>query len=234
MKHIFRTALLILVILSFSGCSRYISWGKEVFNQGEQIETYAQVVQPYIRSERVYDQFTTLGSFDAMWLSDPVRRAFSRSHARKHGFTRDQYKQFLENQLTENDTRISFYLLSIVGGPGAVDLTDKNAAWTVQLKVGNDYFNPAKIQSIDELPPEYQYFFGKKWTIFKSMYLISFNAVDEDDVHILESSLTSISLVFRRVGHRLELVWPLDGNTHIIPRGGLNQDVLAYDLYDNI
>ena len=234
MKHIFRAALLILAILSFSSCSRYISWGKEVFNQGKKVETYADIVQPYIRSDRVYDQFTTLGSFDAMWLADPVRRAYARSHARKHGFSGEQYSKFLENQLEQNDATISFYLLAIVGGPGVVDLTDKNAAWTVQLKIDNDYFNPVKIQTIEQLPPEYQYFFGKKWTVFKAIYLISFNAVDEDDDRLLESSLTSISLIFRRVGHRLELVWPLDGNTHIIPRCGLDSDVLAYDLYDNI
>ena len=234
MKHIFKTALLILVILMCSSCSRYISWGKEIFNQGEPLETYAQSVQPYIRAGRIYDQFTTLGSFDALWLADPVRRAYAMSYARKHGYTREQYGKFLENQLAQNDATISFYLLAIVGGPGIVELTDKNAAWNVQLKIGNDYFNPIKIESIDQLPPEYQYFFGKRWTIFKAIYLLSFNAIDENDVPLLESSLSSISLVFRRIGHRLDIVWPLDGRSHVIPRCGLDSEILAYDLYDTI
>ena len=94
MKQTLYAALLILLVLSFSGCSRYISWGKEIFNQGEKLDTYASAVQPYIRSGRVYDQFTTLGNFDAMWLADPVRRAYARSYARKRGYTREQYCTF--------------------------------------------------------------------------------------------------------------------------------------------
>ena len=124
--------------------------------------------------------------------------------------------------------------MAIVGGPGIIDLTDKNALWTVQLKIGNDYFTPVKIALIEQLPAEYQYFFGKKWTIFKSQYLISFNAVDEDDDYLLDASFSSISLVFRRVGHKVELVWPLAGDSYVIPRCGLDSDVLAYDLYENI
>ncbi len=234
MKQKLYAALLVLLVLSFSSCSRYICWGKEVFNQGDKLDTYGQVVKPYIRSGRVYDQFTTLGNFDAMWLADPVRRAYARSHALKHCYSQEQYGNFLKNQLEENDHFISFYLLAIVGGPGVVDLTDKNAAWSVQLRIGDECFTPVKIEIIEQLPPEYQYFFGKQWTVFKDQYLVSFNAIDKDNQPILYSSLRSISLVFRRVGHQIDLVWPLDGQTHIIPRCGLDSDVLAYDLYDNI
>ncbi len=234
MKQIVYAALLVFLVLSFSSCSRYISWGKEVFNQGEKLDTYAENVKPYIRSGRVYDQFTTLGNFDAMWLADPVRRAYAQSYSHKRGYSKEQYVNFLQNQLEENDHFISFYLLAIVGGPGVIELNNKNSLWAIQLKIGDDYFTPVKIEVVEQLPAEYQYFFGKYWTVFKAQYLISFNAIDEDDDPLLYSSLRSISLVFRRVGHQIELVWPLDGQTHIIPRCGLNTDVLAYDLYDNI
>lgn len=234
MKQIVSAALLVILVLSFSSCSRYISWGKEVFNQGDKLDTFSRNVKPYIRANRIYDQFTTLGNFDALWLADPVRKSYAQAHALKNCYSKEQYIQFLREQLEQNDHFISFYLLAIVGGPGVVELTDKNAVWSVQLNIDGECFSPVKIEVVDQLPPEYQYFFGRHWTVFKDQYLISFNAIDEDNNPLLYHSLSSLSLVFRRMGHQVELVWPLDGQSHVIPRCTLDSDVLAYDLYDNI
>ena len=234
MKQRLCAASVFFFILLFSGCTRYFEWGEDVINQGEKLDTYTEHVRPYIRSTRVYDYFTTLGIFDALWLSKPVITSYAQAHAAKHGFTREQYKNFLKNQQDEQRQFITFYLLSVVGGAGSSLLTDKNASWSVQMQIGTRYYAPVKLELVDELPPEYQYFFGKHWTVFKDIYIIRFNAFDVNDNPLLRPGLDSLALVFHRMGHEVGLEWEFDGNAHLISTGNMDADVIAYDIATNI
>lgn len=217
----------------FSGCYRYINWASTVIDQANKIETCFELAQPYIKAARVYDQFTTLALFDALLLHPDVVEAYVCAHAAKYSLTDQQYHTLLEKQQEEHEPYISFYLLATIYGPNGTMLTDANPIWVVQLKIGETYYNPAKIRLV-ELPHEYRYFFGKRWNIFKKNYMVQFDAYDSNNNPIITPFVREVELVFKRVGHGTSMVWCFDLQQKIIVSTSLDQNNMAYDLNTNL
>ena len=128
------------------GCGRIIDWGKDNFYQGAEVGQDLSIARNYIQSRRVYDQFTLVGAFDALWLSDDVRKVHTNIYARKYGKNEEQKRVFLRRQLEENSHFITFYVLS----PKNILLGDKDSYWSMLLKL--------MISSLHLL--------SKKWLIF--------------------------------------------------------------------
>lgn len=233
MKHIVSTILLLILLSTFSGCYRYINWAICIFDQGEKIDTCVSFANPYIKSVRIYDQFTTLAIFDALWLHEEVVQAFVCAHAEKYGFTHQQYQDFLEQHYQENEPYISFYLLSTIYGNNRVLLTDDDPMWVVQLRIGNTLYKPAKIKLV-ELPHEYRYFFGKRYTVFKKQYLIQFDAFDKNDHALVGPMARELELIFRRVGYETGMIWCLNSEQRVTDFCPLDRNLLAYDIKTNL
>lgn len=215
-------------IFMVAGC-RYVSWGKDIFNQGKKLETYRSMAKPYIRSTRIYDQLTTLGLFDAIWLSDPVRIAYTKAVASKKGFNQEQYKNMLEQQLEENKKYITFYVLAGYVSQDKILLTNPKSPWALHLHVGDQRIAPAFMEAVRTLEPEYVFFFDRHWSIFKMAYLVKF-----DRKKVSVTGAGSFDLVFRRIGHEATLTWRLDATGCALPECRLDEDVLAYDMPLNI
>ena len=197
--------LVFAIILHFlPGCGRIIDWGKDNFYQGEKVEKEIESTKCYIKSKKVYDQFTLVGAFDALWLADPVRTVYANIYARKHGKTQEQKRVFLRRQLEENNHFIAFYVLSLK----EFLLGDKDSQWTLLLKIKDKFFTPSEIKKI-ELCPAYKDIFGKKYNIFKDVYLVYFNAKDIEDNYILGESVDHMALLFRAMDKEVELSWDL-------------------------
>ena len=143
----------------------------------------------YIRSVTVYDQFTTQGRFDALWLSEEVRSAYTDAYASRHALDDEKKQVFLRRQLEENDHFIFFYVLS----NGSVNLTDQQSEWSIVLRVAGHVFKPIEIKEA-ELSPEYRAFFGKKLTRFKVIYGIKFDAQDAEDMPLIQEHVDKIEL----------------------------------------
>src|SRR5690606_26100571 len=112
MKQIIVSCLIMLVGPVFlGGCTRIVDWGRSSFYQGENI-ILSQAPESYIRSVVIYDQLRTVAIFDALWLSDVVRSAYTDAYALKRGKSWEQKQLFLRRQLEENNHFISFYVLS--------------------------------------------------------------------------------------------------------------------------
>jgi len=234
MKQTVYTYFILLFSLTFfSGCYRYIDWAATIVDQADKIETCIGLAKPYLKAARVYDQFTTLALFDALWLHEDVVDAYVCAHAAKYAFNDEQYHKFLDKQIEENEPYISFYLLATIYGPSGIMLTDVNPLWVVQLKVGDHYYNPAKIRLV-ELPHEYRYFFGKRWNIFKKPYLLQFDSYDQNNIPIVGPLTREVELVFRRVGHETSMLWCLDSQGRAIVTDSLDQDTMAYDINTNL
>lgn len=198
-------------LLTLPGCGRIIDWGKEQFNQGQEVDEINKRVKDYIRSIKVYDQFTTRGIFDAIWMSDEVRTAYADLYAFRQGKSDEHTKTFLRRQLEENKHFISFYVLSLYEVP----LGEANSEWNLILKVNDTEYVPVEVKKI-ELPHEYRIFFGDRYTRFKEPYIVKFNAKDVDDKVILDETAKKIELLFRAVDRRVVLCWPLDEKGNVI------------------
>ncbi len=188
------------------GCGRLIDWGKSQFNQGDEVDEIDKRVKNYVRSIRVYDQITTRGIFDAIWLGDEVRTAYANLHTFRQGKSDEHSKAFLRRQLEENKHSISFYVLSLYEVP----LGEPSSEWNLVLKVDDVTYAPVEVKKI-ELPYEYRLFFGTRhYTRFKESYAVKFNALDINEKPIIDSETTSIELCFRAADRRVALCWELD------------------------
>ncbi len=203
----FNKMVLLFFVCCLCNCGKLVKWGESNFYQGEQLPTEQSIVQQYIRSKTIYDQFTTRAIFDVLWLSDEVRSAYVDLYALRHGKNEEQKKVFLRRQLEENRHFIIFYVLSLYEVP----VGDANAEWSLFLNINNDNYLPTEIKSID-LVPEYIEFFGKEFTRFKVAYQVKFDAKDIEDSLLFSSDVDQFSLYFRSVDKGAELTWDLAGN----------------------
>ncbi|MCK5632460.1 hypothetical protein KAH94_01820 [bacterium] len=213
MKHDMRfVGILALFLLMMPGCGgRIVDWGKQHVKQGNELKKDKTLAQNYIRSFRCYDQFTLLGAFDSIWLSDDVRLAYSDLYAMKHGKNEDQKKIFLRRQLEENNHFLSFYILT----PADIILGEKDSEWTVLLKIDDYTFVPTEFKTID-MAPEYKTIFGKNFNRFKVPYLIRFNAKDIENSSLVTPDTQTISLLFRTTKKEVVQAWNIDMQGKVI------------------
>jgi hypothetical protein len=230
MKHTFFLTVFMLFLLSLLPGCRYGRWLQDVFYQGQKGDKHLEMVHQYIRSEHVYDQFTTLGHFDALWLSNEVRAAYANVYACKHCLNDERYNAFLRRQLEENNHYISFYVLaSIPECCGSRILSDNDAVWSLCLKINGNMYRPIEIKIIDLLP-EYCMFFDKYYTRFKTPYLVRFDARDISDHSLIHAGIRSIELHFNRADRRAVMIWCLDNQGRVIRQRLNHPNRLAYDL----
>jgi len=201
----FNKMVLLFIVCCLCNCGKLVNWGKSNFYQGELFLNRQSIVERYIRSKIIYDQFTTRAAFDVLWLSDEVRSAYADLYGLRYGKNEDQKKVFLRRQLEENRHFITFYVLSLYEVP----IGDTNAEWSIFLRVKNNNYLPTEIKSID-LVPEYIEFFGEKFTRFKVAYQVKFDAKDVEDNLLFSSNVDQFSIYFRSIDKGTELTWRLD------------------------
>lgn len=216
MKHpfLFRAPFLILIVM-LSGCGRIIDWGKCNFYQGIEAEGIPSGVCAYVRTLIVYDQFTTVGIFDALWLSDEVRAYYTQTYAHRLGKNASQENNLLRRLLAENEHYLSFIVLSLYEFP----LGEPESVWSVMLEIGDAVYTPVEIKPV-ELTPEYQAFFGNRYNRFKTAYLIKFDAQDNNENDIVTNQTRCMSMRFRSIkkeGVVTWAVWPEDAHNPCNP-----------------
>jgi hypothetical protein len=201
---------LVLMVFILPGCGRLIDWGKSRLYQGSPIAFDHTPVEDYLRWVTAYDQFTTIGSFDALWLTDPVRTVYARENSFREGKSAEHYKAFLRRQLEENNHYISFYVLSSHETP----LGDPFSEWKVFLTVDDHVFYPTECKAVD-LPYEYKVLLKKRLNLFKESYILTFNAKMADDTPIIAPSTQAVVLHFRRSDKEVTLTWNFDPGSHL-------------------
>lgn len=199
---------IILFLLILPGCGgRLIDWGKKTVDQGTNIKENIKSARTYIRSNRVYNQFTLVGGFDSLWLADDVRTKYVELYALKNGKSKEATKIFLRRQLEENNHFISFYVLSV----SDVEIGEKDSDWAIFLKIGENNFVPIELKKV-ELCSEYELIFGKKLNRFKTAYIVRFSAKDIEDAPLMQPTTQAISLVFRTLQKEVIQEWGIGIN----------------------
>jgi hypothetical protein len=205
MKHNLKLYVMVAgIIIFFSGCGRVVDWATDSLYQGDDVEDYAEVPREHMRSITVYDQLSTHGKFDVMWLSDAVRIAYAQSHAQKYALDKDRQDAFLRRQLEENRHFIVFYVLV----NNQMTLVESAANWALSLEVANRVFVPSEIKEVD-LTPEYRAFFGKKYNRFKVAYCVKFDAKDTDDNDVLSENVQQMIMHVTSVKKQAALTWKI-------------------------
>ena len=205
--YIFIIANLILL----SGCT-VVEWGKKTFNQGCKSEIHLSVPRGHMRNVRVYDEFVTLGIFNAMLISNDVIESYVNLHAEKNEMCEEERQILLNSEIEKTEKVISFYLLAYTPrsrSPIYVPNKYETAPWKVYLNVGCEVYEPYKIKIV-ELKPEYKLFFGKYLTKFKVVYLLEFLDKDKNGDCLIKEDTKAIKLGFTSFNNKVCLTWKLD------------------------
>lgn len=197
--------MMCILITLMPNCGRVLDWGMHNFNQGKEVKYDRKLIKSYIKSIRIYDQIDTLGIFDVLWLSIPVRSAYAELTAQMHGKDEEKKSAFLRRQFEETRHFISFYVLSTYGIP----LGETTSAWIVTLRIDDEVYRPIELKSV-ELPLEYKWFFSDHFNRFKLPYLLKFDAKDIQGNNLITEDTQTITLVFRSIDKEQELIWHID------------------------
>ena len=211
MKARLQFFMLLGILLMVPGCKQYVDWGKRTFNQGTQLQDYAHDVQPFIRTVRAYDQFDTLGIFDALWVARSVRRATANMTSDKFCKSEQEYDELLARELAKNDQLITFYLVSDKKSFELRDMalvgTDSDVRWSIYLEIDDMILHPLSFESID-LEPEYRTFFGPRFkSNFKQAYIVTFDAYGVPGQPFITEDTQCLSLVLSMTTKRFSMTW---------------------------
>lgn len=198
-----------LILITLPGCSRIIDWTKTNFYQGESVNEHISIAKNYIRSVTLYDEFTTHGMFDVLWLSEMVRTAYVNLHVYKRGEDQTYYKKTLQHELFENSQFVAFYVLSVS------QLTGQDSEWSLFLRIGDNNLMPHEVK-VCELPYEYQQIFDKRYTVFKRPYLVTFNAKNIEGNSYITNETQEVELYARSAKKQHAFMWKLDEQKNLI------------------
>jgi len=212
------------ICLMVLNCCKIVNWGKENFRQTSQYsQKFIHSAKTFIRSIKVYDQFSTAATFDVMLLSDSMRQLYVDYFKKSHGLSDDQEEIKRQHQKNENKYFISFYVVAtqkerlyttnkaLFSGEYQIASDDilgqKDSEWSVRMIVGGREYYPESIQSV-ELPIEYRQLFGFAFNQFSTVYLVRFSTKDKKNEPILEfNKKSSIILRFSSSLYQTDISW---------------------------
>ena len=209
---IWRLMLLIGIPFLLANCGgRFIDWGRCQFNQGCPLPNNYDCVQEYIRSVRVYDQFTTMGIFNALWLAPAVREASLDMKVIKFAMP-DQDKN-LALKTIEKDTQqyISFYILAHQPRWMGTIFGKPDAEWNLLLDVNGVKHKPLEVKKIDveDLDMTYAGYFGERLNRHKTIFFVRFAATEPGGKSLFTPETDSITLCIRALKRQVALSWQL-------------------------
>lgn len=171
----------ILVVVLLPGCGgNLVDWGKQTFEQSGKQKDDVASIKTYVKQINMYDQLNTVGLFDALWLSDEVRRFYAEKYAQMTGKTDEEIMIMLRRLFKANSHNISFYVLT----PSDVVLAVKPVEWAIYLEVDGKKYQPTFVKKC-ELPSQYQVLFGKRCNPHKQPYEVKFDRHDVNGNDIL-------------------------------------------------
>ncbi len=210
----------LFIIMIFMPACRVAEWGKQTFYQGCKINVDLSRAREYIRTARVYDQFTTKGIFNALWLSDDVLMAYSKLYAEKYALDESaEFKIFERQKANFSDNLISFYILAYVPGnddPLIIDhCNGDEIPWKIYLKSGEIAYEPVLVKEV-VLEEEFKFIFDKIFTRFKTSYLVQFNLNDNQTNESLINPGQPLILCLNSIKRKVSIVWNLNEESNLI------------------
>jgi hypothetical protein len=204
-----RILFCMLPLCLLSSCTRYYRWGKQQFTQVDKRAGDDQAVVSYLRSVDLYDEFQTVGMFDALWLSEEVRLHYIDQIAKRFALLDDKVAKMRKDALEENERLLSFYLVMTQNNDGILPelaARDAQATWAVVLRQdGKEY--PVKTVTRVDLEPEYRQIFGKRYSRYRTAYKLDFNRYSSKMNDLFPTNERPLELVIRSAKYNVSFSW---------------------------
>jgi len=220
MKQMILQAVMLIMLIFLPSCGRLVDWGTDLFYQGRDTHYQLDRAREYIQSVIVLDEFTTVGMFDALWLSDEVIALYAHAYAHRNCLSNNAYADMLACNLSKNKKHYMFYVLTLNSYP----LGDPYFEWAIHLLINSHCYSPLEVKKVD-LAPEYSAMFGFLLTKSKTAYLITFDPTDEQG-NLLIPQDDCLILQFKSVQKNVYVSWDMNkkicNNTPQLQRGFYN------------
>ncbi len=200
-KYIF----LALYIGMLPGCKQYFFWGRDNFIQAPKIRVDVAEARNFLQTKRLYDEASTVGIFDALWLNHTVRKAYINIYAARKGFSQEEKDILVAQHKKEARDTLSFYVLMDNDQQHILSLKIQESRWSIYLKINGKTYNPVSIKPVI-LTSEYSKIFGYRHNQFRSPYLVVFHAQDSDDQYLLNHT-KKLELHINSVQHKVLFSW---------------------------
>lgn len=217
MKYFINIVFLLAVLSLVSGCgSRYINHAKETFKQADIYEIDLKKARSFIRSEKEYDQFTTVGLFDVIWFSEDVQEAYRKIKLERFGVFDDKAQKQLDDNIENANKFITFYLLLppkdvqdiIYTHFDGVTYSQSNVDWNAVIEIDGKRYSPKEFIFERELDPELAYIFGKSANRYRSIYIARFET-DINGTKIINKNTKQLKLILRTTKYSIPFIWQL-------------------------
>lgn len=182
----------------------YLKWGSAQIISAGKLKNDLFFTLEYLQTKKVYDQFITVGIFDVLWLTEPVRMTYVDLFATRTCLSDERVAILQEQQLEQLEETVSFYVLMNNDSEHILG-TQASAPWSACLKINCQVFQPVDIKSV-ELNPDYIRIFGKRYSSFRNAYLVSFKAIDVNNKFILDGA-NRLELVLSSPKYRVMFLW---------------------------
>ncbi len=197
--------VLVMLLGVLPGCKQYFFWGQQNFVQAPKIRVDMTQAREFLKTKRLYDEASTVGIFDALWLNHTVRQTYINLYAARKGFCQEEKDDLIAHHKKEAQDTLSFYVLMDNDQEHILTLKVQESRWSVYLKINNTTYSPESIKPV-MLTPEYTKLFGYRYNQFRSPYLVVFHAQDGDDQYLLDNA-KSLELHINSVNHKVVLSW---------------------------
>jgi len=215
------TILFIPLLLLLSGCT-ITKWSASTFRQANVVSPhFSQSMEPFMKTAVVYNEFASIAEFSALFLTDQARMIYADYFFNRNFKTPEEQDLARERLLTENNYYITFYVIGYQ--PATIYPTDRalffgeyqvqgpllgtpDAQWKISLLVDGKEYAPCDVRAA-QLPVEFQYFFARRWSQFKTAYKVRFDVKNSQGHELLTPGEHHVVLKFNSVVYDAQLEW---------------------------
>lgn len=188
-----------MIFLVLTSCQRYIDWLGKTFRQVEKNPPIMQAYTRQIKTKNVYDQFTTIGLIDVIWLNENTKKDL-KADIESLGLTSDII-------VDKFDT---FYVLMPNDNIKDTVLTPINGFfnWQVFLEINGKLHKPLNNEQLLEFPEFIKETFTERANRFRDLYKIDFDInLEKFDTFKLKilSIRYNIEFIWRKNEHKKEI-----------------------------
>lgn len=202
---------LLLIILTLTGCRRYVDWASAQFDQVVHRDAHDDVIDPYVQSIDQYDGFTTVGHFDVLWYAQPVVRWYFKQYGDRVGECSEAWKKLRNEQNIEQQQRIVFYVLMPYADTTykpqlSIEKSDISM-WYPVLYIDGTEHQPIEIKKITRVQPELAQIFASRYDPhYRTLYYVAYKRCPNEREDYLAHA-QDICLVLRSESYKVEACW---------------------------
>lgn len=207
-----------LVLTMLPGCRMYYEFVPSEVPQGKMPPSLNGAIATWLKPVRIYNQFSTVGLFHVLRVSDEVALLARRDRAFLEGRTPAALRELLQGAYKDNQHELIFFMLAWVDEDLGVPLGKDKSPWRFLIKLPNNTnLLPTSINKV-MWTPELDLYFGHKyrdhWQLLKLTYPLTGSAEKNPEQSYLRRG--PIQMILRTSEHQATISWPAEDGWKVV------------------